>query len=103
MVTKRTLPLACLLTSSMLGSSLPAVAAENNVKDINDFTCKTIVRANDFDQDAAIAFMHGYLLGKSGKSTFDSEKLGIASDIFIDACLDNPKSKAIKVLADTVK
>ena len=37
------------------------------------------------------------------KATFDSEKLGIASDIFIDACLDNPKSNAIKVLADTVK
>ena len=55
------------------------------------------------DQDVAIAFMHGYLMGKSGKTDIDTKKLGEASDAFIDSCLDNPKSMAIDVLAEKVK
>lgn len=103
MLIKPITTLVCLLLPALLGISVTANAEENNIKNINNFTCKAIVRANDFDQDAAIAFMHGYLLGKSGKETFDSEKLGLASDVFIDTCLDNPNSIAIEVLAKIVK
>lgn len=103
MLIKPMTTLVCLLLPILLGASMTATAQEDNVKNINSFTCKVIIRANDFDQDAAIAFMHGYLLGKSGKETFDSEKLGLASDTFIDTCLDNPNSIAIEVLAKIVK
>ena len=62
-----------------------------------------LMKADDFDQDAAIAFMHGYLVGKSGKTSFDVEKLRTATNAFIDSCLDTPKNKAIDVLANKVK
>lgn len=101
--TKRITTLLFFLLPLMLGVSGTSAAAESSMKNVNEFSCKTIMRADDFDQDAAVAFMHGYLLGKSGKSTFDTDKLSKATDAFIDACLDNPKSKAIDVLADKVK
>jgi len=100
---KRMITLLFCLLPMMLGISGTSVAAESSVKSVNEFSCKTIMRADDFDQDAAIAFMHGYLVGKSGKASFDVEKLRMATDAFVDACLDNPKSTAINVLADKVK
>jgi hypothetical protein len=43
---------------------------------------------------APIAFLHGFLLGKSGSSKFDVEVLTKQTDAFIDRCLSNPDEKA---------
>ena len=103
LTSKRITTLLFFLLPLMLGVSEASAADEGNVKNVQEFSCKTIMRANGFDQDVAIAFMHGYLLGKSGKTSFNTETLALATDAFIDSCLDNPKSKAIDVLADKVK
>jgi hypothetical protein len=100
---KRMITLLFCLLPVMLGISGTSTAAEDTVYNINEFTCKTIMRADDFDQDAAIAFMHGYLFGRSGQTNFDVERLRQATDAFIDSCLDTPKAAAINVLADKIK
>ena len=38
------------------------------------------------DRDVAIAFLHGFMLGKSGQTRFDLEKLHKESDAFIERC-----------------
>ena len=51
------------------------------------------------DRDVAIAFLHGYLLGKSGSSKFNVYTLRQQSDAFIERCLDNPGEKAVDAAA----
>ncbi len=83
--------------------SSASFAQDKAQKDINDFTCKDIVRFSGDHRDIALAFMHGYLLGKKGTSLYRSEKLGDASDRFIEYCLDNPTVKALTAMDKAVK
>ena len=62
------------------------------------FTCKDVMRQPSTNREIAIAFLHGYLLGKSGNSKFNVEILESQSNAFIEQCLDNPQSKAIDVM-----
>ena len=39
------------------------------------FTCKDVMREPNTSREVAIAFLHGYLLGKSGGSKFNVEAL----------------------------
>ena len=92
--TKRIFAMLFFVLPAMLGFS-GTVAADGHVKNLKKITCKTVMKNEGVDQDVAIAFMHGYLMGKSGKTDIDTVKLGKASDAFIDSCLDNPKSIAL--------
>ena len=78
-----------------------AAAQDSTVKDVSSFTCKDIMRATD-DRDAAISFLHGYLLGKKGAADLDTEKLAEATDKFIEYCLDNPSKGALNALNSMV-
>jgi hypothetical protein len=49
-------------------------------------------------RNAAIAFLHGFILGKSGSSKFNLEKLTQQTDAFVDGCLDKPGNKALDVM-----
>ena len=80
-----------------------AHAGDAQVKNVNDFTCKDVMRTSAADRDIAVAFMHGYLLAKSGKDTFNKATLGAATDNFVEACLDNPKDVAIATMKKQLK
>ena len=54
-------------------------------------------------RSVAIAFLHGYLLGKSGGSKFNVEILERQTNAFIEECLDNPQSRAEDVMAKLKK
>jgi hypothetical protein len=62
------------------------------------FTCKDVMRQPNTSREIAIAFLHGYLLGKSGKSKFNVEVLEDQTNKFIEECLDNPQSKAVDIM-----
>jgi HdeA/HdeB family len=62
------------------------------------FTCKDVMRQPNTSREIAIAFLHGYLLGKSGNSKFNVEALENQTNAFIEQCLDNPQSKAVDVM-----
>lgn len=78
-------------------------AAEEEQSNINSFLCKDILRVAGDERDIAVAFMHGYLLGKSGKETFNRPTLSAATDGFIEACLDNVDAVAVKTLKSQLK
>ncbi len=56
------------------------------------------MRENGSARDTSIAFLHGFLLGKSGADEFDLEILTKQTDAFIDHCLDNPAQKAMDAM-----
>jgi hypothetical protein len=56
------------------------------------------MREPDAHREIAIAFLHGYLLGKSGNSKFNVEVVESQTNAFIEQCLDNPQSKAVDVM-----
>ncbi len=94
---KTALCYASALLAGLIVSS--AVAAEPQPRTIEQYMCKDVMRESGANRDVAIAFLHGYLLGKSGSSKFDLEVLHKQSDDFIEQCLDNPAQKAVDVMA----
>ena len=94
---RTTLCYASALLAGLVVSS--AVSAEPQPRTIEQYMCKDVMRESGANRDVAIAFLHGYLLGKSGGSKFDLEVLHKQTDDFIEQCLDNPAQKAVDVMA----
>ena len=65
---------------------------------IEQYKCKDVMREPDGNRAVAIAFLHGYLLGKSGDSKFNVEVLEKQTDSFIEQCLDSPQAMAEDVM-----
>jgi hypothetical protein len=76
----------------------PAWSQTSPEREIERFTCKDVMREPNTSREVAIAFLHGYLLGKSGTSKFDVDLLKAQTDAFIDQCLDRPGDKAVDVM-----
>lgn len=74
-------------------------AQDTGDRTIEQFACKDVMRDSGSNRDVAIAFLHGFLLGKSGSSKFNIELLKKQTDLFIDRCLDNPSEKALDVMS----
>ena len=75
----------------------PAQAA--NTRTIDQYTCKDVMREHGDNRDVTIAFLHGFLLGKSGGGTFDIDALHKQTSDFIEFCLDNPSAKAVDAMS----
>jgi hypothetical protein len=91
----------CIAAATILGAAIgtsPVCAQDTGEHSVDKYTCKEIMRESGADRDAAIAFIHGYLVGKSGGATFNVESLEKQTDAFIDRCLDNPNEKALDVM-----
>ncbi|RTL48294.1 MAG: hypothetical protein EKK40_17440 [Bradyrhizobiaceae bacterium] len=87
-------------TTAAYGQSPPLVGAERSVE---QYKCKDILREAGNSRDVAIAFLHGFLLGKSGSSKFNVETLQKQTDAFIERCLDRPQDSAEEVMAQIKK
>lgn len=81
------------------GPYVGALAADDSEpRTIEQYTCKDIMREHGADRDVAIAFLHGFVLGKSGRTSFRLEVLHKETADFIEHCLDNPSEKAVDVM-----
>jgi hypothetical protein len=87
--------LSCAMAVSL---ATGASAQDSTVRKVSDYTCKDVMRDNGEGRDIAIAFMHGYLLGKAGATEFDLDVLTKQSDAFIENCLDNPTTPAMDAM-----
>jgi hypothetical protein len=84
------------------GGSLTATLAQDAKKKdrtVQQYTCKDLMRENGANRDVAIAFLQGFLLGKSGGEAFNLDVLHRQSSEFIEDCLDNPHEKAVDVMS----
>jgi len=78
--------------------SFPVSAQDNTDRTVEQYTCKDILREGGSNREVAIAFLHGFLLGKSGASKFNIGALTKQTDDFVDRCLDSPNEKAVDVM-----
>jgi len=88
---------ASALLAGLIASS--PISAEPQPRTVEQYLCKDVMRESGANRDVAIAFLHGYFVGKSGSGKFDLEVLHKQSDDFIEQCLDNPAQKAVDVMA----
>jgi hypothetical protein len=70
-----------------------------DMRNIGQYTCKDVMREHGDNRDVAIAFLHGFLLGKSGSSTFNLDSLHKRTTDFIEYCLDHPGQYAIEAMS----
>jgi len=77
----------------------PASAQDSKDRSVEQFLCKDVVRESGVDRDVAIAFLHGFLLGKSGSSKFNLDVLHKQSNAFIERCLDNMSERALDTMS----
>ena len=94
----RTAILTALAISAIAGLPITANGQAADDRTIEQFACKDVMRESGQSRDTAIAFLHGFILGKSGQSGFSLEKLTQQTDAFIEQCLDNPNDKAIDTM-----
>jgi hypothetical protein len=87
---------AIMLAGVLTASSAQAQSGAD--RNIEQYKCKDVMREPDENRAVAIAFLHGYLLGKSGDSKFNVEVLEKQTDAFIEQCLDSPQAKAQDVM-----
>jgi hypothetical protein len=85
--------------ASPVAGPIGAWAQDANSRTVEQYSCKDVMREHGSNRDVTIAFLHGYLLGKSGRSTFNIEDLHKQTSAFIEYCLDNPGERAVDAMA----
>jgi hypothetical protein len=78
-------------------SAGPSVVSAQDAlnRTVDQFKCRDVMRENGANRDIAIAFLHGFLLGKSGGQSFNLDALKKQTEAFLDHCLSNPDGKAV--------
>ena|SRR5690242_8464366 len=92
----RTLPIFAALIAALSSAS-----AQQSQRTVEQYKCKDVMRETGSNREVAIAFLHGYLLGKSGGQNFDVQTLSKQTDAFTEICLDNPNESAAAAMAKT--
>jgi uncharacterized membrane protein len=84
------------LTALALSAVTVVTQAADAKQDFGTQTCKEVMRLSGSDRDIALAFAHGYVLGKKGTTQYEVDALAQVTDQFIDYCLDNPAANALQ-------
>jgi hypothetical protein len=80
----------------MLTGTDGAAEPADSKRDFATQSCKDVMRLSGTERDIALAFAHGYMLGKKGTTQYDVDRLSQVTDRFIDYCLDHPTEKALQ-------
>jgi hypothetical protein len=86
-----------------LGGSAAFAGELSETKDLKDFQCKDVMILSGVDREIAIALAHGYMLGKKNTTQYVPEVLAVATDNFMDYCLDHPADNALVVFEKFTK
>lgn len=87
----------CVLLGALPAHPVHAQGAQDRV--VEQYLCKDVMRESGANRDVAIAFLHGFLLGKSGSSAFNLDLLRKQSDEFVETCLEKGGDKAVDVMS----
>ena len=99
----RVLAVAVTFTMLCLGGSTAFAGELSETKDLKDYKCKDVMILSGDDREIAIALAHGYMLGKKNTTQYVPEVLGVATDKFMDYCLDHPADNALEVFEKFTK
>ena len=90
--------LAVAIVSTAAVAAATVAAQDPSDRTVEQYACKEVMRETGSNREVAIAFLHGFLLGRSGSSKFNIDALHKQTDAFIDRCLENPAEKAIDAM-----
>ena len=99
----RVLAVAVTFTALCFGGSTAFAGELSEPRDFKDNKCKDIMILSGEDREIAIAFAHGYMLGKKNTTRYVPEVLGKATDSFMDYCLDHPADNALEAFEKFTK
>ena len=60
----------------LMTASATLSAQDNKDRRVEEYECRDIMRDSGGNRDVSIAFLHGYLLGKSNTTQFNLDKSG---------------------------
>lgn len=92
----KTLALAALL-------SIAALPARATSVDMATFTCQDWIDASDDEQDQMIAWLRGYLAGRSSATLYDADKTRFDRDTLMVACRRNPTMGVISAMSQAAR
>ena len=91
-------------TAFLLSISSATVYGQNGSKqegtsmiNTETLTCRDLVKLGDSDQEATMAYYHGFISGKKNELMVDAVELGDISEKTFDYCIDNPKDSLLSV------
>lgn len=85
-----------IVTAALLACLAGEVGAQDNLnRTVDQYKCRDVMREAGANRDIAIAFLHGYLLGKSGSQSFNLDTVHKQTEAFVEHCLSNPDGKAV--------
>jgi hypothetical protein len=87
---------AVAVTFLVLAGTAAAAEPAGAERDFGALACKDVMRLSGSDRDIALAFAHGYVLGKKDTTQYNVDALAQITDQFIDFCLDHPADNALK-------
>ena len=88
---------------AVVGLVSPGMAQEQRQRAVEDYLCRDVMRESGANRDIALAFLHGFLLGRSGSSQFERETFRAQTEAFIERCLSNPTEKAVDAMVAVKK
>mgnify|MGYP001817537776 CR=1 FL=1 len=88
--------LTAVMALSILSAAVSGTAVAADKRDFGTQTCREVMRLSGSDRDIALAFAHGYVLGKKGTTQYEVDALAQVTDQFIDYCLDHPAANALQ-------
>ena len=97
--------LALLGATSCLSPITHVMAQSDNVAsnpDLATVPCREVMIQSGSSRDITVAFLHGFILGKSGNTVIQSELLTNSTETFYQACLSQPDANAITVLEESL-
>ncbi len=86
--------------------SLPSVSVygqngvkqeDNSTLDAGTLACRYMLKLNDNDREATMAYYQGFMSGKKNELLVDVERLGDISERVLDHCIDNPNDSLLTV------
>jgi HdeA/HdeB family protein len=87
----------------LLAGLAAAGGQEQRNRNVGQYLCRDVMRDSGTNRDVAIAFLHGYLLARSGSTDFNLDDLHTQTEAFIELCLSNPDQKAVEAMAAVKK
>ncbi|ELS03775.1 hypothetical protein Xen7305DRAFT_00034990 [Xenococcus sp. PCC 7305] len=86
----------CLSTAFLLGipsanvyGQSESVIENSPIISIETLNCRDLLKLKDNDQEATLAYFHGFLRGKKNELTIDVVKSGEVSDKVMAHCIEN--------------
>ena len=99
----RTLAVAVTFSALCFGGPTAFAGELSEPKDLKDSQCKDVMILSGEDREIAIALAHGYMLVKKNTTKYIPEVLAVATDNFMDYCLDHPADNALVVFEKFTK